>query len=239
MTNLEIASIFSAQTANVRELEKSWKQVNLAINHALVTNDSEALKLNTRFLGLLFCAYCEAQFSKLIHNPCQFNSIEIQQIKSQRTVVDSWKKCILLAVKRIDASHSNYKPNLIKKINGLIDSYIAEPSLIRNKIAHGQWVRTLNTANTKETPDFSIKITNLNALDYIRYKAAVNHVYKIVEDIVKSPNKTHHRDFWKHISEFKKEQNLMMSWTIEDKRAMLKLKKSFSKQEINKNNKTL
>ncbi len=239
MTELEIASIFSAQTVNVRELEKSWKQVNLAINYALVTNDSEALKLNTRFLGLLFCAYCEAQFSKLIHNPCQFKSIEIQQIKSQRSVVDSWKKCISLAVKRIVAAHSNYKPNLIKRLNGLIDSYIAEPSLIRNKIAHGQWVRTLNTDNTKETPDFSIKITNLDALDYIRYKAAVNHVYKIVEDIVKSPNKTHHRDFWIHISEFEKEQSVMMNWTIEDKRSMLKKKKSFSKRDDNLNKKLL
>lgn len=232
MTEFEIESIFSAQTENVRELEKSWRQINLAINNSLVTNNAEALKLNTRFLGLLFCAYCEAQFSKLIHTPNQFSSSQIQQIKSQRSVVDSWKKCIVLAVSRVEASSSNHKPNLIKKLNSLIDNYIAEPSLIRNKIAHGQWVRTLNVTNTKETPDFSIKIRGINSIDYIRFKSAVNHIYRIIEDIVKSPNKTHHRDYWTHVSKFEETQRLMMSWTIEDKRKKLKTKKSFSKYII-------
>ena len=92
MTTQEIEAIFHAQTANVRELSTAWRHINRTINSALCEDNSKLAELQTRILGLVFCAYAEATFSKLIHTPHGFTADEIHQIKStgKSNIVDAW-----------------------------------------------------------------------------------------------------------------------------------------------------
>lgn len=231
MTESEIKDIFHAQTDNVRELEKVWKQIAKEINVALRNDDSIQTILKTKMLGLVFCALAESQFSKLIHTPGQFTSEQIHQIKAAASsnVSDGWEKCIDLAVRRLSSGPKhNHVPNVILSLKRLIASYIKEPSLIRNKIAHGQWVVALNRKNTHVNPEMTTTLANLNALDLARFKDAFSRLSRIVEDIIKSPNKAHLRDYYPQVQEFERVQKEMSKWTIDEKVKQLKMKLSYS-----------
>ena len=75
-------SVFSIQTENVRELEKSWEQGNRLVNESLRARDEAATAIQTKFMALLFSAYTEAIFSKLIHTPHALTKSEIKRLKA-------------------------------------------------------------------------------------------------------------------------------------------------------------
>ena len=129
----------------------------------------------------------------------------------------------------MQGKNSGHVPNTQKKIFALIDKYIFDPSLLRNKIAHGQWRVALNSDNTKVNADFTAKINSINVIDLYRYKAAFHSLFRIVEDIIESPNKAHHRDYWIHITEFETTQHEMALWSVEKKVKALKKKRARAK----------
>lgn len=231
MTDDEIKKIFHAQTNNVRELEKVWKQIVKEINTALRTDNAVQVALKTKMLGLVFCALAEAQFSKLIHTPGQFSPNEIEQIKyaASSNVSDGWLKCINLATRRLSkgAKH-NHVPNVIQELERLVDDFIKAPSLIRNKIAHGQWVVALNRKNTHVNSEMTHTLRNLTIVELTKFKDAFTRMSRIVEDIIKSPNKAHLRDYWPQLEEFRAKQKEMDSWTLAEKVFQLKKKYNYS-----------
>jgi len=227
----EITVVFQAQTKNVRELEKAWSSINRTINEALRTDDIHLATFQTKMLGLVFCAYAEATFSKLIHTPYGLTGINIAQIKyeAKQDIVRGWQKCLVLSTKKIQSNKSNHVPNIVKKISLLINSYIKEPSLIRNKIAHGQWNTALNQKNTAINQETTDKITNLTIVDLYRYKLSFEKLSVIFEDIIESPNKAHWKFYWNHVTEYEQLQIKMAQWTLQKKIDQLKKKDGFYK----------
>lgn len=234
MTPEEIEIVFRAQTDNVRELEVAWKHINRTINDALRNDNNKQAIFQTRILGLVFCAYAEATFSKLIHTPHGLSCDEINQIKKKgsRNIVQGWLKCVRLSTSKIESTGSNHVPNMIQNITRLIQSYIREPSLIRNKIAHGQWVISLNRLNTAVHNGITEKVKNLTVVDLYRYKAAFDKLSTILEDIIVSPNKAHWKFYWQHVTDFDEEQKAMSTWTLDKKIRELKEKSTHHKRVI-------
>jgi hypothetical protein len=232
MTPQEIEDIFHAQTKNVRELDAAWRHINRTINDALRNDNSKLASFQTRMLGLVFCSYAEVTFSKLIHTPHGLELDEIQQIKAKgkKDIVDAWLKCLELSTSKIESTASNHIPNIKRSINTLIQNYIKEPSLIRNKIAHGQWKVSLNRDNTAVNSGITHRICELTIVDLQRYKAAFDRLSAIMEDIIESPNKAHWKFYWQHVTEFEHEQNKMSTRTLEDKITLLKKKSQYHKQ---------
>lgn len=223
--------IFAAQTLNVRALEQAWKHINKSINAAYSCSDISSAEIHTKLLAQVYCAFAEAVFSKVIHTPSGFDLDEISQIKAKgkKNIVEAWKKCVELSLKNVQGKNSGHVANARKKIDSLIDTYVLDPSLLRNKIAHGQWVVALNTNNTKVNNDLTAKINKITVIDLYRQKEAFQGLFRIVEDIIESPNKAHHRDYWTHISQFEESQRKMSKWTITDKISALKAKKARSR----------
>ena len=83
--------IFEAQTQNVRALNRAWKKLNITLNNAIRKSDSHAIRIHTKVLVLVFCAWAEASFSKLIHTPYGFSNDEITQIKDEQKKA-AWKQ---------------------------------------------------------------------------------------------------------------------------------------------------
>lgn len=222
--------IFEAQVKNVRALDTAWRQLNRSVNTALVNSDKPALGVFTKLLLQVYCAYAEAVFSKTIHTPAGFSLDEIQQIKqdgSRNGIVSSWKKAVTLALAKNEVGRSNHRPNAEKKIFELIDKYILDPSLFRNKIAHGQWITALNRENTTVNETTTTRLNSLNAIDIQRFRTAFISIAKIVEDLVESPNKAHLRDYWIHITDLEENTEKMAGWTLEEKEIRLKNKKTY------------
>ncbi|WP_447722945.1 hypothetical protein [Edwardsiella tarda] len=226
-------NIFAAQTKNVRALEQAWKHINKSINAAYSCGDISSAEIHTKLLAQVYCAYAEAVFSKVIHTPDGLCINDINQIKtkSRKNIVEAWKKCVELSLKRIQVENGSHVPDVKLKINEFIDAYIFDPSLIRNKIAHGQWIVALNTNNTNVNAELTAKIKSISVIDLYQKKAAFKSLSCILEDIIKSPNKAHHRDYGGYVTEFETSQRKMASWTIEKKITALKSKKSHSSRK--------
>ncbi|BEN66667.1 hypothetical protein SMKC072_44890 [Serratia marcescens] len=226
-------NIFAAQTKNVRALEQAWKHINKSINAAYSCGDNSSAEIHTKLLAQVYCAYAESVFSKVIHTPNGLSINDINQIKNKgkKNIVDAWKKCVELSLKKVQGKNSSHIPNATLKINGLVDAYIFDPSLLRNKIAHGQWIVALNRDNTNIHAELTSKIQGISVIDLYQQKAAFKSLSCILEDIIKSPNKTHRRDYWIHITQFEKSQRDMASWTIENKISALRAKKSHAKRK--------
>jgi hypothetical protein len=157
----ERIAIFQAQTRNVRELKAAWQHVNRQINHSFLQKNEKAVEVNTKILALIYCALAEAIFSKLLHTPHGLTLDEIEQTKKLATsngVRAGWLKCAELAVRNVEGTKSNHKPNVLRRLASLIESFIYDPSIIRNKLAHGQWCIALNRENTAVNDDITREI---------------------------------------------------------------------------------
>lgn len=222
--------VFQAQTKNVRALDQAGKQINRAINQALRTGDPTSASVHTKILALTFSAWAEARFSKLIHTPHGFELDEIRQIKDiqrEKGLEAGWEKCLDLALKKVSASKkSNELPNKRQQILKIIKAYIIEPSLLRNKIAHGQWVVALNRYNDAENPEFTQRLKTLDAIAVSIWLRAYEYLARIVEDLIESPNRAFRRDYWLHLAELESFLDESAKWSLDDKAKKLRLKPS-------------
>jgi hypothetical protein len=210
-------SVFSIQTENLRELEKAWEQGNRLVNESLRLNNTAAVKIQTKLMALLFCAYTEATFSKLIHTPDALTQSDIQSLKDKfkNNSYFGWVACLKLVVGKITSRDQTYKDDVISNVMALLKAYIKEPSEIRNRMAHGQWVIALNSKNTQESNLISAKIDNLDIVVLTKYKKSFYLTALIIEDLLESPDKAHINFYQGLVKKFNREQEKMSTWTIE------------------------
>lgn len=229
-SNTPLRSIFSIQTENVRELEKAWEQGNRIVNESLRDNDKAATTIQTKLMALLFSAYTEAIFSKLIHTPNALTQSEIDILKNKfnNNSYAGWVACLNLVVGKITSKDQAYKDNVISNVMTLLIDYIKEPSEVRNRMAHGQWVVALNSKNTQENNSISTKIKNLDIVVLTKYKRSFYLTALIIEDLLESPDKAHINLYQDLVNKFNHEQAKMSAWTIEGRIQKLRPKPKYT-----------
>lgn len=228
MDNAARLDVYRAQTENVRMLNQARKQINKAINYALRKGDIVSSQVQTRILALVFCAWVEANFSKVIHTPYGFTLDEISQIKRayQRPNLETgWKKCIELGLRRIsNPKKSNHIPNIRQKISTIVDEYVVAPSVIRNRVAHGQWKKALNTDNTAVNNNITNELGNLDVVVILKWFRIHEYLLSLIETLIESPNRAFHRDYWLEIAKLEDFLEESKKWNIEIKIKMLQKK---------------
>ena len=225
--------IFKAQTENVRALNRAWTHLLRTINRELSNDNLDSAASHTKALALIFCTWSEASFLKLIHTPHCFELDEIRQIKtlSSRNIVQGWLKCLELGLARVSkTSKSNYIPNISKSVERIIQTYVDEPRLLRNKIAHGQWAIALNRKNDMKNEELTKKIHELNVIDLAIWKEAFSCLNNIIECLIESPDRAFHRDYWYEVAKIENHLSKTEKWTLESKIKKLKRKASYHKK---------
>lgn len=221
-------AIYQAQTKNVQEIDKVRKQINRAINNALKRGDQVAVQALTKTLALVFSAWVEANFLKVIHTPHGFSLDEIQQIKKEyreNGVEMGWEKCVELGtLKASKRKNSNYLPNIRLELRRLIQQNVVDPSLLRNKIAHGQWLVALNRENTAENKQLTTALADLDVVKISRWFMVHGHISQILESLIESPNRAFHRDYWVELTKLKEYIAQTENWNLEQKVNKLKQK---------------
>lgn len=229
MTDQQRQKIFSAEVINVRQLEKAFKHNKMIINEHLRLNRISLADMHTRVLTLIYCAWVEASFIKLIHTPAGFTDEEIKGLmttKKNEGLAGAWKKCIELGVNKVtNGPKSNFKPNTTKKLNDIIDEFIAAPASIRNKIAHGQWCEALNSKLTDVNIDLTRELKTINVVLVDRWFKVYKKMQLIVDDLIKSPDKAFKRDHWGHYSELVDLIEKSKDWTNHTKQNVLNPKR--------------
>jgi hypothetical protein len=223
--------IYKAQCRNVRALEQAAAQCNRSINQALRSSDENSLYVHTRVLALIYSIWAEVSFSKMIHTPYGLQIDKIEQIKQEHSrngLERAWKRCVELSLQETKATKSRDFPNKRKRILELVDEYVIRPSLLRNKIAHGNWIIALNRDNTAENEEITSALGKLDAITVNIWFRAYELIERIVEDLIESPQKAHQRDYWIHLTAIEEFLENSKNWSIEEKGKRLKTKASYN-----------
>lgn len=214
--------IYVASCKNEKRIKNEVRQLNQALNNAIKNNRHQAIETLTPILALLYSAYAEVAFIKMIHTPYGFESSYIEQILSQRYLEEKWQKCLEFAFDRIlKESNKGEVANQRKQLNAILDKYIIEPSQIRNKIAHGQWSVCLNTNNTAINNELTLKLQNLDCVQIFRLFEIYKKFAECVEDLIESPYKAHYRYYYPKMEELKLYIEKTSGYTLATKTKLL------------------
>jgi hypothetical protein len=228
ITNDSKLEVYKAQVQNVRALDTASKQLNMAINDVLRTGDDLSLQTHTKALVLLFCAWSEASFSKLVHTPYGFTDDEIVQIMSEysKSLENAWEKCIDLGLRKVSSNpkRSNYLSNIRQQLSRIVEDYVVAPRIMRNKIAHGQWEIALNRENTAVNNEMTSSIQALDVIIVTKWFTVFRYLSDLVEVLIESPDRTFHRDYWVIVAELEDYLESTKDWTIATKKEQLRRK---------------
>lgn len=223
-------SVYQAQTKNVRVLKSQYGQIRRVIHEDLRKNRVEQARIHTLTLILVFSALVEAEFSKVLHTPSGYSSSEISQITNvyqNNGLQAGWKKAIGLGLNRVqNPRRSSYLQNIRKKLESIVKEFVFDPSLLRNKIAHGQWVVALNRENTSVNEDITKKLQEISIVDIDRWHMVLQKLVKILEELIMSPNRAFQRDYWVLVEKLGTELNRAESWTLQSRITLLQTKSS-------------
>jgi hypothetical protein len=194
--------IYNAQVKNVRSIKTGMKQFHRSINDALRANDQPRIDHFTKAYAVLFCGWAEANFSKILHTPHGFTIEEIKQVqlaKKSSGISVAWKKCVDLGLRHLDAKRGSFLPNAKQKLVRIIDSHVVDPSILRNKLAHGQWTVALNSKNDAVNNDITRDINDLNIIKIDAWRKGHQRLADLIETLIESPKKAFVRDWYQHI----------------------------------------
>lgn len=229
MPSPESYELYKAYVLNVKGFLKTEKEFRRIINKKLKENRLHNLDGLTKMYALLYSTFSEANFMKLILTPYGFSQDFIDQIINQNSIQDKWNKCIDLAFHVYQTNWSGKKqneiPNKKQRLKTIIERYIVSPSIIRNKIAHGQISEVLNSKQTKLNSDLTFELNNLTQVKIYIWFEVQKKLSTIIEDLVESPDKEHIYRYHTKIQELESYIDKTSNWTIESKLATEKMSK--------------
>ena len=225
-TDEVINDIYILQSRNVRKLLKVKKSLLRDINRNSKLNHISDVEIKTKIYSLLYSAWSEAQFVQILHTPKALFPRDIKDIeieKKKNGIINGWKLLIKLSINKVkDINKSDDLLARQETIIGIISNHVEKQSIIRNKIAHGQWVHALNKEHTKESFDLT---SDLNNLDYVK----INILFKIhyflgliMRDLVQSPKKGFHHNYWINITKLENYIEKTRDWSAETKKDKFK-----------------
>lgn len=206
MGNEKTYQIYKAYVENVQSFNFAEKVTRRRINRAYKAGDLDVALVQTKLYALLYSTYSEARFMKLIFTPFGFTENEIHQILGQERIRDKWVKCLELAFLKFNANKKGSEiPNKKQELMRLIDTYIVDPSILRNKIAHGQFDIVLNRKNENVNLELTESIQNLDFVRIMIWFKANTDIADIIEELIESPDKAHYNNYYtryQHLSDY-------------------------------------
>ena len=256
--------MFQPQTKNVQYLRRVIKQLNRDINESIQKSDNFKEDMRVKLLALTYSAWSEAQFVQIIYTPNAFTTNEINSMLKIQAVFARWEKLIKYSFEKIEKYNFSEKEKSIQKLkdNNLtnkigvlcqkyeeerlligekkeelityLKKYIEEPSKIRNKVAHGQWVYPLDDFEIKKNKPNAIlkedsllkeKLNKLNPISIMREFEVHTTLGKIVRKLIESQKKGFTQKYDTYMDELKLYLEKTESYTMETKRIRLLNKK--------------
>ena len=228
MQDSEILAIYVAQSENVSYCYKILEGIQRDINREIKKSNIFQINVKTKLLSLVYSSWSEAQFTQILFTENGFRYTEICKIKSHKTkngIAEGWKYMIELALAKV--GNLELKPDLKDRLDRLlilVSVYIKEPSLIRNKMAHGQWLHALNSENTALNSELSQKLAKLDSVEIGKGIQVHRYLGFIVRDLVQSPKASFHNHYWTNIVNLEQYLKSTEKWTLASKKTQLSKK---------------
>jgi len=228
MNDQEILAVYMAQSENVRYLSKVIDGTQRDINFYLRKSNDFQVKVKTKILSLLYSAWSESQFTQITFTEKGFMYSEICSIKAYKErygITEGWKYMIKKALEKVGDPNTNRDlGRRLETLLSLVKDYIEEPSILRNKIAHGQWVNALNRDNTAVYDVLSKSLDELDPVEIGKRVEIHRFMGFIVRDLVQSPKAGFHKHYWTNIVNLENYLKETESWSLESKKLALSKK---------------
>ena len=229
MPDAESYKFYQAYVVNLRDFLIAESEVRRTINRSLKRGKRSTALIQTKLYALLYSTYSEACFMKMILTPYGFEQSFINEILKQDSIQEKWLKCLQLAFlkfsKKIKGSDV---PNKTQDLQRIIKKYIVDPSVIRNKIAHGQLTVALNSKNTDLNSVLTTQIEELDFVTIYRWFEINKSLCAIIEDLIESPDIAHYEEYHLKSDQLKTFILKTTSWTIDSKLKTQSMKKQIT-----------
>lgn len=217
---------YQAYVTNAKDFLSAEVEIRRTINRAYKTGKPNTAAIQTKVYALLYSTFSEANFMKLILTPYGFEQAFVDQIILESSVQEKWHKCLELAfLKFTKASKGSDIPNKLQELKRIIQTYIVDPSIIRNKIAHGQLTIAMNSKNTSLNVDLTNKLAVLDYVWIYRLFEINKKLTQIIEDLIESPDKAHYAQYHQKYQELEAFIAKTASWDVSTKMATPGMKK--------------
>lgn len=210
--------LYQSYVENVREFQMAEKEIRRLINRALKTGKTQTVLIQTKLYALLYSTFSESRFMKMILTPYGFEQSELNEILKQGNILEKWLKCLDVAFNKFFKQNKGSEiPNKKQDLSRLIKEYVIEPSVLRNKIAHGQFKIALNKKNTEINYEISEKIEKLDFVTIMKWFKINADLSDIIEELIESPSKAHYNNYYLRYQQLVAYLEKTKTWTTESK----------------------
>lgn len=218
MPHPDTYKFYQAYVINVRDFLSAEVEIRRTINRALKTGKPLTVEVQTKLYALLYSTFSEASFMKMILTPYGFEQHFIEEILKQESIQEKWIKCLEVAfIKFSTAAKGSEVPNKTQELKRIIQEFIIDPSILRNKIAHGQLTVALNRKNSALNLTTSGQLQNLDFVVVNRWFLINRKLCAIIEDLIESPNKAHHAYYYTKYQELENYILKTNTWSVATK----------------------
>ena len=217
---------YEAYVKNVQDFLIAEKELKRTINRALKTGKNQTVEIQTKLYALLYSTFSESRFMKVILTPYGFEQFEVDEILKQSSIIEKWLKCLELAFRKFNQTKKGSEiPNKKLELSRIIKTYVLNPSILRNKIAHGQLTVALNSKNTSLNATITNEIQTLDFVEISKWFVINKSLCDILEELIESPNKGHFRNYYTRFQQLEAYILRTKDWTTESKMKTRKMKK--------------
>ncbi len=210
---------YKAYVVNTTDFLTAENEIKRAINRAIKENKINTLSVQTKLYALLYSTYSESSFMKMILTPYGFEQKYVDEILKQGSIQEKWFKTIEIAFLKFSTfSKGSEIPNKSLELKRIIQKYIIDPSVIRNKIAHGQITVALNSKNTAIHADLTQKIDDLDVVYVYKLFEINKKLVSIIEDLIESPDKAHYNHYYSKFQELESFIIKSQNWNLASKK---------------------
>ena len=198
--------LYQCHVKNLRAVDSALVQIYRQLKYCLAAKQDVAADALLKTFCLLIGAWAEVRLLKVLYEPSGFSDDARDTIFGVDTQIGRWKLALELGFRhRYGVPHAVLGDNSLPRtassryrdLTSLIDEQLTPVVEIRNKLAHGQWCRTLNTAMDDISQDAMRRLNTENALSANYKHRILESLSRLVHDLVTSEN-AFQRDFDKH-----------------------------------------
>lgn len=166
--NQHIADVQRYHEENFNEVQVALEHIERELRHVTRT-ESPSEGTITRLFTLLLGVWCEARLHKLLYEKAAFDEEERAKIYAESSVEQKWKKALEIAFRKHHGINSTTplsyevagfsRLKIYEQILQWLDDYFVSVMQLRNKIAHGQWIKPFVNYQSGWTSSADFKIS--------------------------------------------------------------------------------
>jgi|GEM_PF-583016 len=225
--------LFRGWVKNVKSLNLSRSNLKRIINRILKASnppdsneiellDLEVIEYLTKSYFIIYSSYTEAMLLKLLYLPNSYTPDEVGNILDlkKNNIISAWLRAIDIALNKntLPVNGVVTKEDCNRKLKSITEKYLKEPSLLRNKLVHGQWSVAYNSKLLAIESDTTRKIAEIDYVKIDVWFQIFNMFADILTQLIQSPDKGFPSQYYTLIEKIELFAIKSQEWNLKSKK---------------------